>query len=236
MNVKQFTLAFVGVFAILGFGYVSASDLVERKDKLKFQEIQLKSESSQLKELDIKYDQLNTDLEEASEQKKQNADEVERLRLQKERLEKQKQELEAQLQAKLEAKTKLAQASQRAINTATLTQTASASPAPKPKATVRASSNRSVESIVRQAAVRHGLNPDWFVRLAMCESTMNPNSVNYDYYENGHPSGLFQHITGYWPQRAKDHGYAGASVFNAEANANVTAAMWKSGSHLWECQ
>lgn len=94
----------------------------------------------------------------------------------------------------------------------------------------------SVEQIVRQAAIKHDLDPDWFVRLAICESSMNPNNVNYNYYENGFPSGLFQHISGYWPARAAQYGYKGASVFDPVANANVTAAMWRSGSHLWECQ
>lgn len=70
----------------------------------------------------------------------------------------------------------------------------------------------------------------------MCESTMNPNAVNTSYYENGNPSGLYQHISGYWPARAAKYGYAGASVFNAEANANVTMAMWRDGQKgLWEC-
>ncbi|MEX0932191.1 MAG: ubiquitin-like domain-containing protein [Candidatus Saccharimonadales bacterium] len=94
-----------------------------------------------------------------------------------------------------------------------------------------------VELIVRQVAIKYGINPDHFVRIAMCESGLNPNAVNYGYYSNGHPSGLFQHISGYWPARASKYGYPGASVFNAEANANVSAAMWVDGqSHLWECQ
>jgi hypothetical protein len=93
-----------------------------------------------------------------------------------------------------------------------------------------------VEQIIRDAATKHGLNPDWFVNLARCESGINPSAVNTGYYENGHPSGLFQHISGYWPARAAAHGYAGASVFDPVANANVTAAMWSGGSHLWECQ
>ncbi len=94
-----------------------------------------------------------------------------------------------------------------------------------------------IEQIVRDAANKFGIDPDLFVRIAMCESTMNPNSVNYGYSENGNPSGLFQHLSGYWPARAAAHGYAGASVFDPVANANVTAAMWVSGSSgLWECQ
>jgi soluble lytic murein transglycosylase-like protein len=93
-----------------------------------------------------------------------------------------------------------------------------------------------IEQIIRDAAVKHGLDPNWFVNLARCESGLNPNAINYGYYENGNPSGLFQHISGYWAGRASAHGYPGASVFDPVANANVTASMWKTGSHLWECQ
>ena len=104
----------------------------------------------------------------------------------------------------------------------------------KPSKTQSGSSD--VESIIRAAARKYGLSEDNFVRIARCESSMNPKSVNYNYYENGHPSGLFQHLSGYWPARAADHGYAGASVFDPVANANVTASMWASGSRgLWEC-
>lgn len=68
---------------------------------------------------------------------------------------------------------------------------------------------------------------------------MNPNAINRSYAEipGHHPSGLFQHLSNYWPARAAKYGYAGASIFDATANANVTAAMWKEGhSRLWECQ
>ena len=70
----------------------------------------------------------------------------------------------------------------------------------------------------------------------MCESTMNPAAVNRDYYENGHPSGLFQHLSGYYPARADKYGYS-QNVFDVYSNANTTAAMWAEGlSYLWECQ
>lgn len=66
---------------------------------------------------------------------------------------------------------------------------------------------------------------------------MNPNAVNYGYNENGYPSGLFQHLSGYWPARAAKYGYSGASVFDPTANANVTAAMFAEGHQkLWECK
>lgn len=94
-----------------------------------------------------------------------------------------------------------------------------------------------IEQIVRQAARKYNISEDYFVKIAMCESTMNPNAVNRNYYDNGHPSGLFQHISGYWHARAAKYGYKGASVFDPVANANVTAAMFKDGlQHLWECK
>lgn len=99
-----------------------------------------------------------------------------------------------------------------------------------------ASSGDDIELIVRQAARKYGINEDYFVKIARCESTLNPQAVNKNYFENGHPSGLFQHLSGYWPARAAHHGYGGSSVFDAEANANVTAAMFAAGqSYMWEC-
>ncbi len=94
----------------------------------------------------------------------------------------------------------------------------------------------SIEDIVRQAARKYGINEDYFVRVARCESTLNPNAVNSSYYENGNPSGLFQHLSGYYPARAAKYGYS-SDVFDAYSNANVTAAMFADGqSNLWECR
>jgi hypothetical protein len=94
-----------------------------------------------------------------------------------------------------------------------------------------------IEQIVRNAAIRYGVNPDYLVKIARCESGLNPTSVNHGYNENGYPSGLFQHLSGYWPARAAKYGYAGASVFDPEAQANVTAGMFRDGSSgLWECK
>ena len=71
--------------------------------------------------------------------------------------------------------------------------------------------------------------------LARCESTLNPNAVNYGYYENGYPSGLFQHLAGYFPARAIKYGYS-TDVFDAYSNAGVTAAMIADGqANQWAC-
>lgn len=104
---------------------------------------------------------------------------------------------------------------------------------PKP---IPASNSGDVVSIITKAAVKYGIDPARAIRIANCESGYNPNAVNYNYNENGYPSGLYQHISGYWSARAEKYGYAGASVFDPVANANVTMAMWAEGlSHLWEC-
>lgn len=96
-----------------------------------------------------------------------------------------------------------------------------------------------IEQIIRQAAVKYGQNPDYMVKIAMCESSMNPNAINRNYSEDGvsYPAGLFQHLQNYWDGRAAKYGYGGSSVFDPVANANVTAAMFRDGaSNLWECK
>ena len=93
-----------------------------------------------------------------------------------------------------------------------------------------------VEQIIRDAANKYDLDGDRLVAMAQCESSLNPNSVNYNYYENGNPSGLFQHISGYYPARAEKYGYS-TDVFDAYSNANVSAAMIADGlAHLWSCK
>ncbi len=100
-----------------------------------------------------------------------------------------------------------------------------------------ASSGGDIELIVRQAARKYGIDEEHFVRVAKCESGLNPNSVNHSYYENGNPSGLYQHVSGYWPARAAKYGWSGASVFDPRANAEVTAQMFAAGQQgLWACK
>ena len=68
---------------------------------------------------------------------------------------------------------------------------------------------------------------------------MNQNAINYNYSENGrdYPAGIFQHLQNYWPERATKYGWHGASIFNAQANAEVTAQMFRDGmAYLWQCK
>lgn len=95
---------------------------------------------------------------------------------------------------------------------------------------------QSTEQIVRDAAAKYNLNGDRLVEMASCESSLKADNVNYSYYENGYPSGLFQHISGYYPARALKYGYS-TDVLNPYSNANVTAAMLADGlSYLWSCK
>lgn len=93
-----------------------------------------------------------------------------------------------------------------------------------------------VETIIRTAAIKYRIDENYFVSIAQCESNLNGNSINYGYYENGYPSGIFQHLSGYYPARALKYGYS-TDVFDVYSNANVTAAMFADGlSYLWSCR
>lgn len=233
MSVKRIIIVGISTLALIAFIVVGIADAVKTKDKLDLQQVELKSRSTEIKRLDKDYDLLNQELDKAKKDKKTNEAEVKKLEEERQRLEEEKERLQQEVSVLKERK--LAKASTKVLNTATGTQVAHAAEAPQSRG-AGSYSHSEIKAIIFAAANKHGLDPNWFYNLAKCESTWNPNAVNYNYYDNGHPSGLFQHISGYWPARAAQYGYAGASVFDPVANANVTAAMWRSGSHLWECQ
>lgn len=78
-----------------------------------------------------------------------------------------------------------------------------------------------VVEIIRQAAIRYGIDVERFLEVARCESGFNPRAVGGE----GLYAGLFQQAVTYWPSRARDAGYAGTSVFDPVANANVSAYL-----------
>lgn len=97
-----------------------------------------------------------------------------------------------------------------------------------------------VQSIIVKWANHYGLSAQHMLDIARCESTFNPNSRNTKYTAPGgagNPVGLFQHVEGYWPARAAKYGVPGASIYDADAQARVTAAMFADGqAGLWECR
>lgn len=106
----------------------------------------------------------------------------------------------------------------------------------------KASSGDSIESIVRHAARSQGINEEHFLRIAKCESTLRPDAVNplsviVGGVNYGNAKGLFQFIDSTWKRMSAKSGHAGASVFDAKANAAVAAWAFANGhAGEWECR
>ncbi len=74
---------------------------------------------------------------------------------------------------------------------------------------------------------------DTAMRILNCETggTGNPNSYN----DRSGASGLFQHLPKYWESRSTLAGWAGASIFDPEANVAVSAWLAKDSWFHWTC-
>lgn len=71
------------------------------------------------------------------------------------------------------------------------------------------------------------------LRILSCESNGDPNAAN----PSSGASGLFQHMPGYWSERSAKAGWAGASVFDPQANVAVAAWLAYSGGWgHWVCK
>lgn len=231
MSVKRILTVVLSTAVVVGFIGLGITDAVNRKDKVDFQHVQLKSRSAEIKELNVRYDELNMELQKTSEQDKLEKQEVERLQREKKELDKQKKELEAQLQAKLELESRQAVASASVVNE-TATQPSRAAPAP---------SGGSLESIIAAAATKYGVSYDMMIRIATCESTMgtqlrNPTPVIVGGVNYGHAEGVFQFIPSTWTRMSSQAGYGGASVYDTVANVNTAAWAFSTGHKgEWEC-
>lgn len=79
-------------------------------------------------------------------------------------------------------------------------------------------------------ANRYGIDAGRAIRIAQCESGLNPGARS----PNGLYGGLYQQAFAYWPARATQAGLPGASVFDAEANIRVSMHMMATqGFHHW---
>lgn len=102
--------------------------------------------------------------------------------------------------------------------------TAALAPAPAPA---------DIQAIIVGAAQRWGADPTQLLRVAYCESHYNP----YAYNASSGASGLFQFLASTWAANSVRAGYAGASVFDAVANANTAAMMFANGqARQWSCK
>lgn len=86
-----------------------------------------------------------------------------------------------------------------------------------------------IAQIICDAADRYGQPREDMLRVATCESHLNPNAVN----SSSGASGLFQFMPSTWEWTP----YADQDIFDAEANANAAAWMWSQGHRdHWACQ
>jgi uncharacterized protein YraI len=89
-------------------------------------------------------------------------------------------------------------------------------------------SRKQIVRIIYAAADRYGQSRSAMLRVAECESNLDPYAVN--------PSGsygLFQFIRSTW----KSTPYGNKDIFDPEANANAAAWMWSEGRKSeWVCQ
>ena len=197
-----------------------------QQNKLQLQNVELKSRETKIKALDLKYKKLDTELDKLKSDKNASEERVKQLEAERQKLESEKNDLNAQLQAKLEQKSKLAQASAQVVNTVTNTTTASAA-------------SGSIEQIIIDAANRYGVSSARLLAIAKCESTFSPTVVNHSYVapDGTSPTGLFQYIGSTWRSFSSQAGYGGASIYDATAQANVTAWAFAHGySSHWECK
>lgn len=83
--------------------------------------------------------------------------------------------------------------------------------------------------IIYAAADAYGQPREDMLRVAKCESVLNPNAVN----ASSGASGLFQFMPSTWETTP----YADQDIFDPVANANAAAWMWDNGRrNEWTCQ
>jgi len=83
--------------------------------------------------------------------------------------------------------------------------------------------------IIYDAADRYGQPREDMLRVAMCESNLDPSAVN----GSSGASGLFQ----FMPSTFASTPYADQDIFDAWASANAAGWMWSVGRrNEWECQ
>lgn len=68
------------------------------------------------------------------------------------------------------------------------------------------------------------------IRIAQCESTMNPNAVNSQAIGNSHAEGLFQIL---YPSTWKGTSQAGRSPFDPRANAKAAYDLFRGDGYTW---
>ena len=90
-------------------------------------------------------------------------------------------------------------------------------------------SEREIERIITRAAKKYRQSPRAMLRVARCESTLDPCAYN----SSGPYYGLFQFLKGTFAGTK----YGGRDIWDPEANALAAAWMWARGEkNQWACQ
>jgi hypothetical protein len=92
-------------------------------------------------------------------------------------------------------------------------------------------SQQQMISLIYQSADKWGQSRVDMLRVARCESNLNPNAVN----SSSGASGLFQFMPGTFA--FTPNGKRGEDIFDPWANADAAGWMWANGMrHHWACQ
>lgn len=93
------------------------------------------------------------------------------------------------------------------------------------------SGDQAIINIIYAAADKWGQPRADMLRVARCESNLNPAAVN----RSSGASGLFQFMPGTFA--GTPNGKRGESIFNAQSSADAAGWMWANGMrNHWECQ
>jgi soluble lytic murein transglycosylase-like protein len=91
--------------------------------------------------------------------------------------------------------------------------------APAPASTGTSSSGGDIEAIITAAGQAAGVDPNWLISTAECESGLNPNAYN----GAGPYEGLFQYL----PSTFAAHG--GTDIWDPTQQAQIAATMFANG-------
>lgn len=102
--------------------------------------------------------------------------------------------------------------------------------APKSETTIQKPVSGGVESVIRSAAAEFGVSGDRMVRVARCESTLNPNA------KNGKFGGLFQFSDTTFNWFASMSGLGGSKWNASDASRMASWAFANGYASHWECK
>lgn len=109
-------------------------------------------------------------------------------------------------------------------------------PAQAPASQPASGSGGDMETIIRNAAAKYGVNAELMLRIARAESGLNPNARN----RSSGASGLFQFLPSTYA--TKPQAREGRSIFDPVANAEAAAYLlslpngqraWAASCHAW---